>query len=107
MATESTIKCDVCGTPKREVNHWYRVREDANSFRILKPHVKSKSGDHDVCGQAHLHTLVDRHLEEQMNAAKANLTEAPVKAISTEGITVVEEPVEVPTEAAEAATAAA
>lgn len=104
MATETTIRCDVCSTPKREVNHWFRVREDANSFRILKPHVKSRAGDRDVCGQAHLHTLVDRHLEEPTVKVEAP---APVE-ISTEGITVEEiQPVPVAPNMEEIATTAA
>ena len=60
MAIESSVKCDVCGRTKGETNNWPRVREDENSFRILKPHVKPLKGDLDICGAACLHSLVDR-----------------------------------------------
>jgi len=72
MAIENVIKCDVCGISKGLTNHWHRVRVDANGLHILASGVTSLPGDKDVCGQGHLHTLVDEFAENQRGiAAKA------------------------------------
>ena len=59
------VTCDLCGREKGETNNWPRVRVDANGLRILKPHVKGKKDDKDICGAACLHSLVDRYWSEE------------------------------------------
>jgi len=55
------ISCDICGTEKRQTNHWFVVYEQAGELRVsawgarnrLRPSTKH------LCGQTCLHKLVD------------------------------------------------
>jgi hypothetical protein len=67
MATENSITCDVCGVGKRAVNHWWKVwiapEKGPAQLRIVAADAPSSAFAKDACGQAHLHTLVDRWME--------------------------------------------
>ena len=55
------ISCDICGTEKRQTNHWFVAYEQAGELRVspwgsrnrLRPGMKH------LCGQTCLHKLVD------------------------------------------------
>lgn len=55
------ISCDICGTEKRQTNHWFVAYEQAGELRVsawgsrnrLRPTTKH------LCGQTCLHKLVD------------------------------------------------
>lgn len=52
-----SVACDVCGAEKKEVNHWFKVRQTEVGLIFSAP--SSKTGK-DVCGQACAHKLLDR-----------------------------------------------
>jgi hypothetical protein len=56
---ESKIKCDQCGTEKKQTNHWHLLRVNRSGFHVPKTRLE---GDRDVCGQACAHILFDRYL---------------------------------------------
>lgn len=58
---DTQIRCDVCGIERQAVNHWYLVRANRSGFHVVKG--ARKPGDMDVCGQAHVHSLLDRWME--------------------------------------------
>lgn len=71
------ITCDICGTEKRQTNHWFVVYEQAGELRVsawgtqgrLRPSTKH------LCGQTCLHKLVDdfmaRSVAARVHAAAA------------------------------------
>lgn len=63
MGIRQVTSCDVCGADKKQTNHWWKVKEINGHLVIYKSDVNVPRPRMDVCGQAHLHTLVDRWME--------------------------------------------
>lgn len=55
------ISCDICGSEKRQTNHWFVVTEQAGELRVSGwgVHNRRRSGTKHLCGQTCLHKLVD------------------------------------------------
>ena len=69
--------CDVCGTQKKETNHWFfavssakafQVRTADSAFSIRKPAVKRN-----ICGEACSHKALSQWLQGLQDAKTANL----------------------------------
>jgi len=77
------ISCDICGTEKKQTNHWFVAYEAAGELRVsgwgsrnrLRPGMKH------LCGQTCLHKLMDdfmaRTLAVRVTAALAEESEVP------------------------------
>jgi hypothetical protein len=66
------ISCDVCGTEKKQTNHWFVAREQSGELHLSGwgSRNRSRSGSKHLCGQTCLHKLVDDFIA-RTNAARA------------------------------------
>jgi hypothetical protein len=56
-----SVSCDICGTEKRQTNHWYVAHEHGSELRLSgwNSRNRSRAGSKHLCGQTCLHKLVD------------------------------------------------
>jgi hypothetical protein len=62
------ISCDICGTEKRQTNHWFVAYEQAGELRIsgwTSRHRMRADSKH-LCGQTCLHKLVDEFMAKSI-----------------------------------------
>jgi hypothetical protein len=55
MSQRTVVECDVCGTAKKDTNHWFRIFDDPNgAFTCTRatPPVSPGLAHKDICGQA-------------------------------------------------------
>lgn len=62
------ISCDICGTEKRQTNHWFVAWEQAGELRVSNWSSRKRlgSGTKHLCGQSCLHKLVDDFMARSM-----------------------------------------
>jgi len=78
-----SVSCDVCGTEKRQTNHWFVAREEAGELRLSgwSSRHRSRAGSKHLCGQTCLHKLVDdfmaRSLMTRTQPAAGDEMESP------------------------------
>jgi hypothetical protein len=83
------ISCDICGTEKKQTNHWFVACEQAGELRVSGWNSRNRlrQGSKHLCGQTCLHKLVDdfmaRALQVRVHAA-AEVDEMEEEALSTE-----------------------
>lgn len=55
------ISCDICGTEKKQTNHWFVAYEQAGELRVSGWSTRNRlrPGSKHLCGQTCLHKLVD------------------------------------------------
>ena len=60
------ISCDICGTEKRQTNHWFVAYEQAGELRIggWTSRQRMRAGAKHLCGQICLHKLVDEYMAQ-------------------------------------------
>lgn len=60
------ISCDVCGTEKRQTNHWFVAFEQAGELRLggWTSRNRARPNSKHLCGQTCLHKLVDEYLAQ-------------------------------------------
>lgn len=61
---QQVITCDVCGSEKRQTNHWFVVYEESGELRTsgwMSPHLLYPGTKH-LCGETCLHKLVGKFL---------------------------------------------
>jgi hypothetical protein len=74
--------CDVCGTEKKQTNHWFVVREVSEELRVSgwNSRNRERPGVKHMCGQACVHKLVDdfmaRSISARMQPAAGDTAEA-------------------------------
>jgi hypothetical protein len=56
-----SVSCDICGTEKKQTNHWFVAHERAGELRLSgwNSRYRSRAGSKHLCGQTCLHKLVD------------------------------------------------
>jgi len=62
------ISCDICGTEKRQTNHWFVAYEQAGELRVsgwTSRHRYRACSKH-LCGQTCLHKLVDEFMAKSI-----------------------------------------
>jgi hypothetical protein len=78
MGIKQKITCDVCGTEKVEVNHWFQVfshiSNDTNSEFIVLP-CDGEVRDNQVvaCGEACAHKLLNQWFDQQRKPQLKNV----------------------------------
>jgi hypothetical protein len=83
------ISCDICGTEKKQTNHWFAAHEQGGELRLCgwTSRNRSRAGSKHLCGQTCLHKLVDefmaRSLSSRMQPATAEPPEARAAATDT------------------------
>lgn len=58
------ISCDICGTEKRQSNHWFVAYEQGAELRVSEWNARSRlrPGTRHLCGQTCLHKLMDDYM---------------------------------------------
>ena len=84
------ISCDICGTEKKQTNHWFVASESGGELRVSGWNSRNRlrPGSKHLCGQTCLHKLVDdfmaRTLEVRVQpAADESGMEAQAAATDT------------------------
>jgi len=87
------ISCDICGTEKRQTNHWFVAYEQAGELRVsgwTSRHRLRADSKH-LCGQTCLHKLVDEFMAKSIasRARPAHEEEAlePVSTLTDDSLT--------------------
>jgi len=65
---QQVITCDICGSQKRQANHWFIAREESGELRIsgwISPQVLSPEAKH-LCGETCAHKLISQFLMKLM-----------------------------------------
>jgi len=78
------ISCDICGTEKRQTNHWFVAYEQAGELRIggwTSRHRLRTDAKH-LCGQTCLHKLVDEFMAKCISVRSRRATD-PLEADSS------------------------
>ena len=80
------ISCDICGTEKKQTNHWFVAYDQGGELRVSGWNTRNRlrPGSKHLCGQTCLHKLVDEFM------AKALTARAPRAAESEAGEKVME-----------------
>jgi hypothetical protein len=78
------ISCDICGTEKKQTNHWFVAYEQDGELRVSgwSSRKRLRPGSKHLCGQICLHKLVDDFMARalKVNAPQAEADEAPKEA---------------------------
>jgi hypothetical protein len=69
------ISCDVCGTEKRQTNHWFVAFDQGGELRLggWTSRNRAKPGSKHLCGQTCVHKLVDEYMAKAVSAKPAAL----------------------------------
>ncbi len=64
------ISCDVCGSEKRQTNHWFIAHEQGDELRISgwSSRNRLRPGFKHLCGQTCLHKLLDEFVARTLDA---------------------------------------
>jgi hypothetical protein len=64
------ISCDICGTEKKQTNHWFVACEQSGELRVSGWNSRNRlrPGSKHLCGQTCLHKLVDDFLAKTLTA---------------------------------------
>ena len=69
MAVKESFTCDICGTDRKETNHWFAVRFDAVGTLIMQTWGRAKdrqhldgADTHHLCGSDCVHKFIDKWL---------------------------------------------
>jgi hypothetical protein len=85
------ISCDICGTEKKQTNHWFVAYDHGGELRLggWKSRNRMRPGAKHLCGQTCLHKLVDEFMargfaaQAQPGAQEECEVEVPVAATDT------------------------
>jgi len=61
---QQVIRCDICGSQKRQTNHWFIAREESGELRISgwnSLYLQSPETKH-LCGETCAHRLISQFL---------------------------------------------
>lgn len=64
------ISCDICGTEKKQTNHWFVAYDQGGELRVSgwSSRNKLRAGSKHLCGQTCLHKLVDDFMAKALVA---------------------------------------
>jgi len=80
------ISCDICGTEKRQTNHWFVAFEQCGELRLggWNTRGRSRPGSKHLCGQTCVHKLVDEYMAQAVGAKTAQLAADESEAAVTQ-----------------------
>ena len=81
------ISCDICGTEKRQTNHWFVAYEQGGELRMSgwSSRLRLRPGSKHLCGQTCLHKLVDEFMAKSIAVrAQPSDEEEPALAMATD-----------------------
>ncbi|MGO9776766.1 MAG: hypothetical protein ACLQGT_13630 [Terracidiphilus sp.] len=64
------ISCDICGTEKKQTNHWFVAYDQGEELRVSgwSSHNRLRPGYKHLCGQTCVHKLVDEFMARAFTA---------------------------------------
>lgn len=64
------ISCDICGSEKRQTNHWFVAYEQSGELRVSgwSSRIRTRPGSKHLCGQTCVHKLVDDFMAKDLAA---------------------------------------
>ena len=64
------ISCDICGTEKKQTNHWFVAYDQGGELRVSGWNSRNRlrPGSKHLCGQTCLHKLVDEFMARALTA---------------------------------------
>jgi len=64
------ISCDICGTEKKQTNHWFVAYDQGGELRVSGWNSRNRlrPGSKHLCGQTCLHKLVDEFMARALSA---------------------------------------
>ena len=64
------ISCDICGTEKKQTNHWFVAHDQGGELRVSGWNSRNRlrPGSKHLCGQTCLHKLVDEFMARCLQA---------------------------------------
>ncbi len=64
------ISCDICGTEKKQTNHWFVAYDQGGELRVSGWNSRNRlrPGSKHLCGQTCLHKLVDDFMARAITA---------------------------------------
>ncbi len=67
------VSCDICGTEKKQTNHWFVARESSGELHLggWNSRNRSRAGSKHLCGQTCLHKMVDEFMARSISARTA------------------------------------
>jgi hypothetical protein len=84
------ISCDICGTEKKQTNHWFVAYDQSGELRVSGWNSRNRlrPGSKHLCGQTCLHKLVDDFMAKALSArvqqpAATEETESEVEQLAT------------------------
>jgi hypothetical protein len=79
------ISCDICGTEKKQTNHWFVAYDQGGELRVSgwSSRNRLRPGSKHLCGQTCLHKLVD---EFMARAITARVPQAAQNDLEDEGM---------------------
>jgi hypothetical protein len=84
------ISCDICGTEKKQTNHWFVAYDQSGELRVSGWNSRNRlrPGSKHLCGQTCLHKLVDDFMAKALAVrpptSAADETEAEAQAVRTD-----------------------
>ena len=84
------ISCDICGTEKKQTNHWFVAYDQGGELRVSGWNSRNRlrPGSKHLCGQTCLHKLVDDFMAKALAVRPqpdaAEETEVAVPAVGTD-----------------------
>lgn len=80
-----TITCDICGTEKKQTNHWFVAHEGGGELKIGKWNSSNRlrPGSKHLCGQTCLHKLIDEYVAREL-ALRPQQSKEPAEASEPE-----------------------
>lgn len=81
-----SVSCDICGTEKRQTNHWFVAHEQAGELRLCgwNSRYRSRAGSKHLCGQTCLHKLVDEFMARSLSARQSGESPAAERPPATD-----------------------
>ncbi len=74
------ISCDICGTEKKQTNHWFVAYDQGGELRVSGWNSRNRlrPGSKHLCGQTCLHKLVDDFMAQALSTRVRPLVEEEV-----------------------------
>ncbi|MGP8271528.1 MAG: hypothetical protein ACLQLH_15795 [Terracidiphilus sp.] len=74
------ISCDICGSEKKQTNHWFVAYDQGGELRVSGWNSRNKlrPGTKHLCGQTCLHKLVDNFMAQALSTQVRLLVEEEV-----------------------------
>jgi len=75
------ISCDICGTEKKQTNHWFVTYEQAGELRVSGWSTRNRlrPGSKHLCGQTCLHKLLDDFMARSLTVRAPRAAENDVE----------------------------